>query len=62
MGESESNQNQIQKQINKQVITLKQDQNASNTILCKLLAELENLAITCGYKGEIYFDKKNMKL
>ena len=56
MGESESSQNQIQKQINKQVITLKQDQNASNTILCKLLAELENLAITCGYKGEIYFD------
>ena len=46
----------VLKQINKQEITVKQDQNASNSIMCKVLAELENLAIICGYKGEIYFN------
>lgn len=56
MGPYPSNQYQMQKQINQQTVILKQDQNASNTILCKLLAELENLVIISGYKGEVYFD------
>ena len=55
-GEKHKQKIKLQKQINKQEITVKQDQNASNSIMCKVLAELENLAIICGYKGEIYFN------
>lgn len=56
MGDNPSKEYQIQTQINQQKVALKQDQNASNTILCKLLAELENLVIFTGYKEKIYFD------
>ena len=56
MGDNPSKEYQKQTQINQQKVVLKQDQNASNTILCKLLAELENLVIFTGYKEEIYFD------
>ena len=56
MGPYPTNQYLMQKQANKQAVVLKQDQNASNIMLCKLLAELENLAIFSGYKGKIYFD------
>ena len=55
-GDKHKQKIKLQKQINKQEITVKQDQNASNSIMCKVLAELENLAIICGYKGEIYFN------
>ena len=44
---------ETQIQINKQIVTLKQDQNISNSIMSKILAELENLAVLCGYKGKI---------
>lgn len=46
---------QKQIQSNKQKIILKQDQNSSNQIMCKILSELESLAIDLGYKGEIIF-------
>ena len=45
----------IQQTINKQVIVLKQDQNTSNSIMAKVLAELENLIVSLGYQGETYF-------
>jgi hypothetical protein len=44
-----------QAQLNKQKISLIQDQNSSNTIMCRILSELENLAIILGYKGKTYF-------
>ena len=47
---------QIQKVINKQDIILTQDQSHSNTIMAKTLAELENLAVLCGYKGETFLN------
>lgn len=40
----------------KQLIALKQDQNSSNTIMCRILSELENLAFFCGYNGPRLFD------
>lgn len=43
---------QSQAQLNKQKIALKQDQNASNTIMCRILSELENLVLHLGYKYE----------
>ena len=36
-------QRNAQTQINKQKVSLLQDQNASNTIMCRILSELENL-------------------
>ena len=36
---------QAQIQSNRQLVSLKQDQNSSNSIMCKILSELENLAI-----------------
>lgn len=48
--------NQIQKQINKQKVLLKQDQNSSNTLMCRVLSELENLVIFLGYKDKKLFD------
>lgn len=56
MGDKPSKESQMQVQLNQQKVALKQDQNASNTILCKLLAELENLVIFTGYKEKIYFE------
>lgn len=47
---------QIQQTINKQLVTLRQDQNISNSIMCKVLAELENLVFFCGYNGKTYFN------
>ncbi len=47
---------ETQIQIDKQIVTLKQDQNISNSIMSKILAELENLVVLCGYKGKIYFN------
>jgi hypothetical protein len=46
---------QKQIQSNKQKVILKQDQNSSNQIMCKILSELESLAIDLGYKGKIIF-------
>ena len=40
-----NHQYQAQAQINKQKVALIQDQNASNMIMCRVLSELENLAI-----------------
>ena len=40
---------------NKQKVSLIQDQNASNTIMCRILSELENLAIFFSYPGKKYF-------
>ena len=48
-----SSQKQIQS--NKQKVILKQDQNSSNQIMCRILSELESLAIDLGYKGKIIF-------
>ena len=42
-------------QANKQKISLRQDQNSSNTIMCRILSELENLAIFFGYDGPKIF-------
>ena len=56
MGDKQSSETQIQMKINKQAILLKQDQNSSNTILVKLMAELENLVILLGYKEKNYFN------
>lgn len=57
MGHNESIEtSQIQKMINKQEIALKQDQHASNSIMSKILSELENLVIFCGYKGTTKFN------
>ena len=51
--EKQENKNiQAQAQLNKQKIALKQDQNSSNTIMCRILSELENLVISLGYKYE----------
>lgn len=47
---------QVQKQINKQKILLKQDQNSSNSLMCRILSELENLVVSLGYKGQKLFD------
>ena len=48
--------NQVQKQINKQKVLLKQDQNSSNSLMCRILSELENLVVFLGYKEEKLFD------
>lgn len=42
-------------QANKQLISLRQDQNSSNTIMCRILSELENLAFFLGYDGPRIF-------
>lgn len=39
-------------QISKDLLLLKQDQICSNDIMCRVLAELEKLAIISGYEGE----------
>lgn len=44
-----------QKQINKSLLLLKQDQVCSNNIMCKVLSELEKLALISGYKGNPIF-------
>ena len=54
-GEDFDSGSQKQIQSNKQKVILKQDQNSSNQIMCKILSELESLAIDLGYKGEIIF-------
>ena len=46
---------QIQMLSNKQKITQIQDQKSSNDIMCRVLSELENLAITLSYPGKKYF-------
>ena len=46
---------QIQMLSNKQKITQIQDQKSSNTIMCRILSELENLAISLSYPGKKYF-------
>lgn len=48
--------NQAQTQINKQKILLKQDQNASNSLMCIILSELESLVVSLGYKDQKLFD------
>lgn len=50
-----NNNLQAQVQINKKKIALIQDQNASNMIMCRILSELENLAIHFSYPGKVYF-------
>jgi hypothetical protein len=47
---------QMQTQTNKQIVTLKQDQNSSNFIMCKILSALENIAKILGYKERKIFD------
>lgn len=49
------NLQQEQTQLNKQILSLKQDQNSSNSIMCKILSELENLAIDLGFEGKKTF-------
>ena len=46
---------QTQMQINKQKVALIQDQNASNIIMCRVLSELENLAIHFSFPGKKLF-------
>lgn len=46
---------QVQVQSNKQLVSLKQDQNSSNSIMCRILSELESLAICLGYKEKRIF-------
>jgi hypothetical protein len=46
---------QAQTQSNKQLISLRQDQHSSNTIMCRILSELENLAFFLGYNGPRLF-------
>ena len=46
---------QMQMLSNKQKITQIQDQKSSNDIMCRVLSELENLAITLSYPGKKYF-------
>ena len=55
-----------QMQVNKQLVSLRQDQNSSNLIMCRVLSELENLAHFTGYKGQRIFgyystDPKNFE-
>ena len=52
----EQPKHQVQKQINKQKILLKQDQNSSNSLMCRILSELENLVVLLGYKDQKLFD------
>ena len=44
-----------QTQLNRQKVALIQDQNSSNTIMCRILSELENLVISFSYPGKRYF-------
>ena len=44
-----------QMQVNKQLVSLRQDQDSSNLIMCRVLSELENLAFCCGYEGQKIF-------
>ena len=53
--ENEIGNQQAQIQSNKQIILLKQDQNSSNSIMCKVLSDLESLAIDLGYKKQTLF-------
>ena len=53
---------QTQIQANRQLISLKQDQNSSNSIMCKILSELENLAILLGYKEKRIFGYYSSKV
>ena len=46
---------QQQTYLDKQKVRLIQDQNSSNTIMCRILSELENLVINFGYPGKKYF-------
>ena len=50
-----NHQYQAQAQINKQKVALIQDQNASNMIMCRVLSELENLAIISSFTGKKIF-------
>ena len=45
----------IQTQTNKQKVSFLQDQNASNTIIYRILSELENLVWALQYQGKKYF-------
>lgn len=56
-GQTNSNYNCLQEKLllNKQKVSLIQDQNASNTIMCRILSELENLVINFSYPGKKYF-------
>lgn len=58
INENDEKDIQVQKQLqsNKQMVALKQDQNSSNSIMCKVLSELENLAIVLGYKEKPKFE------
>ena len=44
-----------QMQVNKQLVSLRQDQDSSNLIMCRVLSELENLAFFYGYEGQKIF-------
>ena len=46
---------QTQETLNKQKISLLQDQKSSNTIMCRILSELENLVIHFSYPGKRFF-------
>lgn len=50
-----NNQINVQTYLDKQKLSLIQDQNSSNTIMCRILSELENLIIFLGYSGKKYF-------
>ncbi len=46
---------QAQTQLQKQKVALIQDQNSSNTIMCRVLSELENLVFSFSYPRKRYF-------
>lgn len=46
---------QKQRQLDKQKVLLRQNQNSSNMIMCRVLSELENLAFYLGFNGPKYF-------
>ena len=52
---------QAQIQITKQFVSLRKDQNASNSIMFKILSELKNLAIYLGYKEKRIFEYYSTK-
>ena len=58
INENDEKDIQVQKQLqtNKQTVALKQDQKSRNSIMCKVLSELENLAIVLGYKEKPKFE------
>lgn len=57
----ETGNKQLQIQANKQIIQLKQDQNSSNSIMCKILSDLESLAKDLGYREKRIFDYYSSK-